>query len=463
MHKNYIFGNNLSALVAALECGRKGQKVVLLNPTPNWGAHFGGLRTGADNYDIGRIVCDFFAYNYDTNNPDLRTYTTQIRNDVGRFLGTIQTYIQQFTGVHQITCPQMYYEGHYTEDTYQADSLACIHLLSTSQKIQMREELLAILANPNLALHASQKKYSKTYLENDYRTISLANHGATFHEAFVEPVLQKTLGAHSGELLGLFHRLPWLPLYYPETLLAALENRPHVVKVVPFHYPNLHSFTDLITILMGEIKKHPNIEIKQQTSDFQALIKQKVQTKEPFVWTLSMAELLKYLKDVAPIPVFLEEKKLEMSIAFLKIPNTQVLQNFSSLGIVDTNLFAYRVTNQTHSNQIESAESQFCIEYGTEILAKNNIATPAAIQAYSLQLLKEIKTIAANAEPTHTHSISIKGLRIPNKANLDIFEAQYSFLQTNFPFIHLAGLSSGFATGSMNDQLVQGLQIAALF
>ena len=38
-----VVGNGIAAMVAGIELARGGNSVILWNPAPQWGAHFGGL------------------------------------------------------------------------------------------------------------------------------------------------------------------------------------------------------------------------------------------------------------------------------------------------------------------------------------------------------------------------------------------------------------------------------------
>ena len=47
-----VFGNNVSAMVSAIELAKGGNSVVLVNSTPNWGAHFSGIKLENNRFDF---------------------------------------------------------------------------------------------------------------------------------------------------------------------------------------------------------------------------------------------------------------------------------------------------------------------------------------------------------------------------------------------------------------------------
>ncbi len=61
--------------------------------------------------------------------------------------------------------------------------------------------------------------------------VSLWQHGAQFHDEFIEPMCRKITGRSSSEIAAKYHRSIWLPLYWPETLRARASIR------TPFFYP----------------------------------------------------------------------------------------------------------------------------------------------------------------------------------------------------------------------------------
>ena len=82
-----ICGNNTGALVAAIELGKK-HKVVIVNPAPNWGAHFAGFPVNGENFDIGMNFFEFTTFHKPST--DLMSYNPAVRNDSARFFKLVE-------------------------------------------------------------------------------------------------------------------------------------------------------------------------------------------------------------------------------------------------------------------------------------------------------------------------------------------------------------------------------------
>ena len=50
-----VYGNNTAALVSAHELSKK-NKIAIINPAPNWGAHFAGITINETNFIIKKYL-----------------------------------------------------------------------------------------------------------------------------------------------------------------------------------------------------------------------------------------------------------------------------------------------------------------------------------------------------------------------------------------------------------------------
>ena len=450
-----IIGNNIAAIVSALELGKSGCEVELINPLPNWGGHFNGIEVEGHVFDIGRITFDFVSYNNDANSDPL-TYNPELRNDVGRFYAHIEEFVHKIIATREVTTPSMFYEGKWCADTYQADSLECVSLLDAGKTPALREELENVVGQPNSEFHASRKKDSEQFLRESYETISKLNHGNTFHQEFIEPVLNKTLFDQSDKVLALFHRLPWFPLYYPESILAEIKGKPHPVKTLAFHYPDRSDFRQLIQKLMSLVEQHPSIQIT--SASLKTIDLNRLSFDRTLVWTLHpgiyLAEVIEGYKPV-------EEAKIPMTFAFAGVKTNNIKREFSSVVLTDETFHAYRVNNQTNCSGIELALSLLSIEFNTAYLASKGIESEESISEAVRHVLLGTGIIdSVDAIDFIEIKRVPKGLRIPSRENYDNFYQVLQRLRHEFPNVECIGASSGFATASFNDQLVQAMQLA---
>ena len=84
MKNHLIIGNCIAALVASLELAKKGNEVILISNGDKWGGHFSGIEIDNIHYDLGMAVVELTSTNAECE-PDIKSYNTLVRNDVGRF------------------------------------------------------------------------------------------------------------------------------------------------------------------------------------------------------------------------------------------------------------------------------------------------------------------------------------------------------------------------------------------
>ena len=109
-------------------------------------------------------------------------------------------------------------------DLYQTILFGDISNISFLKSIDLKKKIYQEIKGINVKslkrnkLHSSQKRYSQKFLSKSLNDISIYNHGKTFHQNFIEIFCKKTLYCSTKDVLARFHRVCWLPLYYPETI-----------------------------------------------------------------------------------------------------------------------------------------------------------------------------------------------------------------------------------------------------
>ena len=127
------------------------------------------------------------------------------------------------------------FKGNLYDDIIMSNSFDTFNKLPIRNNI--KKELSEIIKNDNKDFHPKDKGYKAIYKSISYKEASLNNHGNTLHNEIFEPFFQKMTNRSSDELLALYSRVAWLPLYYPETIYDILNNK----KI--FNNKNLFSFT----------------------------------------------------------------------------------------------------------------------------------------------------------------------------------------------------------------------------
>jgi hypothetical protein len=241
-HPLAIVGNGLAALVAAAERARRGLPTLVVNPGGPWGGYFAGVHADGIRWDAGMVLYEFDSYRMPAVEPALSSYAPQRRNDIGRFCATVRDYIARHQPTHAIAAPSMWVGGRVLPDLLLANRLDALPQLDCAgaARAELASALDQRLASPG---HA-RRKDGWAHGAPDADTASRLNHGHVLHDAVFGPFARQVLNRDAAHLAALYHRVPWLPLYWPETLLAALDDDA-VLAPSTFWHPTGASVADL--------------------------------------------------------------------------------------------------------------------------------------------------------------------------------------------------------------------------
>ena len=79
-----IVGSNISALVSAIFCARRGLPVVMIGSRTHFGGHFGGVVVGNARFDVGMLFFEFTSFRSEPE-ISISTYQDGRLGDAGRF------------------------------------------------------------------------------------------------------------------------------------------------------------------------------------------------------------------------------------------------------------------------------------------------------------------------------------------------------------------------------------------
>lgn len=461
-----VFGNNVSAMVSAIELVKGGNSVVLVNSTPNWGAHFSGIKLENNRFDFGMNYLEFSTFNERKEN--ILEYNPNIRNHVGHFCHLVGAYVKSHIKVHKASIPQMLLNGNIVADIVMSNQFDFLGSLSPDTKMRIKEELRSILSGSDRHLHASNKtKEANRFVEHTYEEVSLANHGKTFHNLIVEPICKKILNLSSSSIPALFHRVAWAPLFYPETLLEALETGKTNLQETVFYFPAEGSLGDFIDSLENSFAGCSRLEVfRDKTSslvyrDGNYIWNNKIEA-ERLVWTGDQAQLLGMLENFTDQHAY---QKASISLGFCTVETSKLHKQFSTLYILNTNNPLYRITNQTFSaGKRDDGLSLINVEFNSDNLIASGFDTDKKVRDLVLKTFVENNFISDKKSLKILEIKHLKNvLNAPTIHNLSNFNELHQKLTKNYPGINLIGSASGFVSTSFNDHVVQGLKIGNLF
>jgi len=460
-----IVGNALAGMIAALELAEQGKQVTLVNPGGPLGGYFAGLQIDGVMFDAGLVKFELDGYLNQAKWSELATYDATVRNDVGRFLNIVHEWALKYSTLNQFSMPKMMVDGAVYDDVILSNAY------NSFSQFPFAKNCITELqqAQPEASIHARQKSNGDAYETLDYATASIANHGKTMHEKIIAPYLLKAQGVTADRMLARYHRVAWLPLFYPETLLESYQGKPVNLAPTKFHYPKLSSVGAIVTQVKAEVLAHKNIhyvtqavqQVTKTETGWQVRCADSELNATDLVWTYQPSQLLKCL-GLQPTPV--QETKSAIAVSFFRIKKADIRNVYTLLNVVDLNCSLYRITNQTACAEDHGDFMNIAAEFNSDYFRKlyGDSTDDAFIIEKLLAELAHMGLIAADTVPVIAAIKRIPGgFLVPDAAARDAWEHDQRTIIQHYPEIALLAMSSGFFATSLNDQVVQGLHYAA--
>lgn len=451
-----IFGNNVAAILSSLELS-KNHKIALINPSKNWGGHFSGINLMNNNFDIGMNLLEFTTFHKQSS--DLSNYNVTFRNDSARYFEKVKEKVREKNELVKVQNIMCAFDDIIAEDIIMLNSGDILSRLPEKIKEVILYEINDILSKPINKLHASRKKIDeKEFLNNSLYTVSLINHGKAFHDIFIEPFVHKFYGISSKELPALLHRSAWLPLYYPETILNFINKNKHPLDITEFEYPTSGNFSSIITNWVSDFNENITIynsgDFTLEKNNVFNLEGNRITAKEN-IWSGDVINLS------SKLGLDLKLDKSSITLLFAIVPTSKVKTNISVLNICDQNIPIVRYTNQNICANIQNFNTKIVIELSNELLSSNNLINDDSIIGYTNNYLLNNNILSDKLDANQTKIINFKdAITKPTFENLDMYNKAQSFVMSKLKNFNFIGPSSGFASSSFNDQVVQSLHLS---
>ena len=460
-----IFGNNIGAMTAAVTLAKR-HKVAVVNPSPNWGGIFAGANINGKQFDIGMVFLELMSFYPPAD--DLASYDPAVHNDSARFLYLIKDFLAPRINFTEVGNLKTLWNGVFYDDIMVANRLQFLSSFSGETKQKITNELMEISEKTRVPLHAAHKQSNqKLFLAAHYHAASVANHGDTLHDLLIAPFCQKTLNIPSQKISALLHRAAWCPLYYPETLLAAMRGQKLTMPDTRFHYPQADYFAKIIEILAIEMQNNANITLVRDNpvgltaANSPTLFLTGGQiTAQKIIWSGDLRQLFSLSNEtVAPY----RPDKSSMTLVFVEVEKKAIAENFSTVFVGDAKECIYRATNQNATNA-ELDRNKFIFEMNSDVLRQKSINGDEQIIAHTQHFVEQ--TAIFNM-PMHGGQYAVKhfpnALTLPTAENLQKFEKLRDMTQSQLCNIEYIGPAAGFSTNSFNDQIVGALQLGAKY
>jgi len=459
MHDILLLGNNIAMLVAALELAAKGRRVGLLLDGKSAGGHFAGTRLEGHDFDIGMVLFERAASA--AQSTDLGDYQPSRRNDSARFAALAAGYLDRHVATVRVPTPQVFAAGNRHADFVISNRLDCFSSLADGGAV--RRELAD--ASSAHRLHASHKVASVEYDSATYEQASLFNHGPTLHGACFEPLCEKILGVPSSSIVARYHRLGWLPLYYPQTLAKAVSGEPDCLAEYPF-WSAAGGFSGELVATMQRALEDSAVEIIEgavtaltlETDGYYAVAVQGLAYRSRHLAlgvTQERASQLLQLPATAAVP------GVSVAILLGLVHRDLLVHTASCLFVLDPDYAVYRITDQDACAGLDPEWHRISVETNPTYFSRLYRATDTdQQQACMVAELVRLKVIAdPGAFKVLRHIRAANALPLPTAAAVQD-AARLAVVLADRPQLELTGGLLGMGASSLNDQIVQGLRLA---
>jgi hypothetical protein len=453
-----VFGNSIAALVASISLAKKKKNnILLINPKNFWGGHFNSINIGSEKFDIGMFLYEFDSLTI--KNLSAKKYENRNSQNTQYFGNNIKKFINQFFLTKEISPIKIFYNKFFYEDYLISNNLSFLNKIKLKEKIKNDLNKINISLLKKKHLHPYYKRLSNNFLKKSLYEISLRNHGKTFHDNFIEPLCKKILFCSSRHILAKFHRVSWLPLFWPETLKKQLSNQNNL-KIFKFEYPYKGHGTLITKKIVENVEKQKNITTILNMQNISINIKnknffvnnQKIPNKN-FIFGADFRDFLKIKK----IKINEDFSKSSIGLIFMTTQRKNIKTQFSVINFIESKFFFYRIVNQSsinHKTKYLNITIEFNKEYLNFCLERNKVKFEKLLK----ENLEEVGIFFDIKKIKFTTKIFDNVYMYPNKKNYKIYKNNYNKISKFIPKSNLIGPSSGFYTSSFNDQIMQGLK-----
>jgi hypothetical protein len=458
-----VYGGSLAALVAADQLAEAGEAVQLVTPSPHLGGHFAGVLLGGVRFDAGLVIFEYGALN-SGGTPDPLSYDPDARNDCGRFGAVLTSYTESLgIALERVPAFRMWFDGARIPDFVFDTRLEGLRALPRSLREHARAELEMLVSRGEHPLHARRKYREPRYRSVSYEDASIANHGAVLHHSCLDPFARKVTGRPTGELLALYSRAAWLPLFWPETLLAALDGDPAPLPDIPFHVSRGGAVADVTAAIVARLSASPRVT--HTVAPVQALsaagdgIRMQVEGRTlhgtHLVWGHDVDELDRLITGEAGPAV----TRAPVTIVLAQVPRADVADPaVGTLILPGDRALPYRIANQsTNAGTPDASLVRISVEWGGADAPSGDDALLAVTQG---ALVRTGITHADAGFVSHRILRIPKALVVPSASNRDtMLTARTRVEASGLPILPVAP-AAGFGVASLSDQLVQGMKAA---
>lgn len=460
-----LAGNYLTTLIAAGGIAESGKRVCLVNPVPSWGGHFTKLTVAGMVFDPGAVSHEFTTFN-DEGAREALSYEPQRRSDVGRFVRLIEEFTRSQVELVRMQDPQTVYGGGFFPDIVMTNQFDVLHHPILAGRVRAEQELLSTSIKNDL--HPRHKKTSDLFLERSYYEASVLNHGATLHAAVFEPMFYKMSAVSTTRLIALYHRIAWLPLYYPETLRSQFGDAPQRLQETYFCYPRagyIGAFGEALVRRMQKagvtIVRETIASLEDNPGKSAIVLKDGRRLEAPqIVWSLAHDQLIAAATGRPPNKF----ERWSASLMFATIARRRLARTFSVLYVPDDRILFYRASNQTDSAGLEEDPVRIVVEINPDFASAQGLGDEERMVA---RVRADLASLGIVEDPEYVQVVGTRTLQnvllLPSRENWQLLEGERDVLLDRYPSVVFTRNVEAFFTDTLNDQIIKGLKLVERF
>lgn len=440
-------GSQPAALVAVdTLSASKADILWLLGKSPA-GSIFRGITLGNILLDAGMNLLEFTALKSGLS-EDIASYNPAIRYDATRFLPHIQRWLEQKISIHRVPTPHMLAGDSLFPDLLIANAPDYLHSLPLETRNRWIAELQPLVYhNP---LHAGRKHAEPTrFLKTDYAQVARANHPQELQEKLITPWLKKITGTDGSFVPALYHRQAWAPLFYPETLIQFLENPDYRLPPTEFGYPARERFGAWMERAEAGLKEiisreYP-VSIQPQNGAWIIDTPKSRYQCQHLIYAGDIQSLLQWAGKESP-----SFSRGKIGFTGVRIPETALIREVSVVNIPDPAVSLFRLTDQTCCAGSSG---------GPHLITGEWSGSPPN-ESEMRSLLERMGWLRPGGEMEWLGNLGpVPAFVEPVFDNLALFRKLKQEAEALFPGILLAGSAAEITSVSLNDQIIQGLQM----
>jgi hypothetical protein len=420
--------------------------VALLTDGGRLGGYFAGVRIESHAFDLGMV---FLERPGSTDSmPDLASYDASVRNDCGRFSAHVAEFVESRVRTRRVPTLQVLVDGRRHPDYMLANRLEAIASLVTEPP------RAAAAAGAAHALHARNKLCGTAYDHLSYQQAAQHNHGRQAQALLFDPFAAKVLGPQP-QLLARFHRSPWLPLYYPETIVDVCEGRTAALSEYAFWLPEEGWCGALVAAMVEQLASMPHVRVLPQSvgglersggmwcahtadgSRFESA-------------TLAMGTTHERARELLGLPPPRPSADaVSVRLGLFLVDETAMRAPAGCLIVTDPDYATYRLTDLDAAAGVASRWHRVVLEQGMGRVGDMGLEAQALLEVQDSRAVRPLKTLDA-----------LRSLVVPSAEGLSTAQAELEQLHAAAADVRWTAALAAVGAASMNDQIIQGLKLA---